>query len=332
MVASFTRTPDTIITTTWDYRVHEWTDNIFLDRPLLKELVKRKKSVGGGLRCEVPVKYKKTTSAKFLASDMETLTPDEKDFAAYATYEWVQYADSLAISEASRHKNAGDARFFDYANEQIDNILESNEETLHQALWKASPSSVEVNSITAMVNTAGTGTVGTIVSGTDTWWKNKFKSSVGSFATSGRQAITEVYNDCCRGMNTKAPDWIVTDQTGFEAAEYYLAVRERLTPSANQSAGIGYESIKFKKAEIVWDYYADTANGGPIASSTGDGRFYLVNSAMWALYVLDGQWMTKGPWLEAYDQMGNACKIYSMFQVGMSGRRHFGVVSGVSYP
>lgn len=323
-------TPNTIITATWQYRSKEWTDNIFLERPLLKSLLESRKNVSGGLEWQEPVKYDKSVSGKFLASDMEVFTPEEKDFGMYATYSWAQYVDSLAISEASRHKNAGEAKFFDYVNEQIDNLLESTEEAIHKALWKASPASTEVNSITAMIGTAGTGTVGSIVSATDTWWKNKFKATVGSFASNGRQALTEVYNDCSRGQNAASPTDIWTDQAGFENAEYYLAVRERLDTKPNDDAGFGYESIKFKKARIRWDYYADTANGGPITST--DGRFYMTNKKFWRLAVLDGQWMKKGPWLEAYDQMGNACKVYSMFQVGMRARRHFGVVAGVTYP
>src|SRR3990167_2723979 len=118
---STSRDNNTIITTTWDHRVHEWTDNIFRDRIILKRMAARKKSIAGGNRLELPVRYKKSTTGKFLQSDMEILTPEEKEFGTFATYEWIQYADSLAISEASRHKNSGAAKFFDYVNDSIDN-------------------------------------------------------------------------------------------------------------------------------------------------------------------------------------------------------------------
>ena len=66
---STSRDNNTIITTTWDHRVHEWTDNIFRDRIILKRMAARKKSIAGGNRLELPVRYKKSTTGKFLQSD-----------------------------------------------------------------------------------------------------------------------------------------------------------------------------------------------------------------------------------------------------------------------
>jgi len=329
---STSRDNDTIIATTWDYRVKEFADNIFIEYPLFDALVKNKKS-GSGNRVEVPIEYEKSATGKFLSSDLETLTPAQSDPGSLAFYDWVEHVDSLAISEVTRRKNSGAQKFFDIVNFLITNKLNSERDAIAKAWWASSPTATESLSIPSIITTTNTtGSVGGISRATNSFWRQQVNSAVGSFAINGRSLITKTYNDCSKGQNSKAPKLILTDQTGFENAEMHLAARERLvleaTGRSNQE--IGYDGIKFKNAVIYWDDYCSSTNGGP--SSSTDGRWYFLNPEFLHLYVCDGAWMDKGQMIEPWDQFGKGCKIFSMYQLCVSAMRHLGVMSGVTYP
>jgi len=328
---SFTRDIDTIITDSLDYRVREAVDNIFVEHPLLDDLVKSRRN-GYGLRVEVPLRYKKITTGKFLESDMETLAPEKKDTRTYAFYDWVEWGDTIAFSEKDILMNSGKGKFFDLVNSDIDTLLDSAHDKIATNLWKASAASYEVNSIPDLVHTAGTGTVGNIVSGTETWWKNQQIGSIGSFAQHGRAKMKKLYNDCSKGQNSKSPTHIYTDQTGFENYEALSETRERiiLPEGGRASQEMGFDRLKFKNAWVYWSDYVSTDNSGP--STTTDGRWYFLNKNFFHLYILNGEWLEKGPLLEPTDQFAKSCKLHSVFQICVSGRRHLGVLHGVTYP
>jgi hypothetical protein len=330
-VPSISRDYDTIFTTTWDERRKELQDNIFQSHPLFEKLVKTRVN-GSGNRVQIPLRYKKSTTGKQLTSDMDTFTPERKEVATMGDDKWVIGGDSLAIAFADLKRNSGKNKFFNFLNVQIDNLFDSEEERLQVLFWKASPvADQDPNSIPSLFNTAGTGTVHQIVSGTETWWQNQFKSSVGSFATNGRDKMKQLYNLTNKTKQSSMIDCIFTDATGFENFEAILEARERIDIGNSQNdANLGFGGLKWKGAKVYWDPFLATGEGGP--STATDGRWYFLNTKFLHLYVCDGAWMEESPLLEAYDQLAYAKKLWSMFQLMCSARRKFGVMSGVTYP
>ena len=325
------RTYNTIFTTTLDERWHELEDQIFQGHPLFEKIVKTRVN-GSGINVQIPLSYAKSSTGKQLDSDMDVFTPERKENATMGFDPWVIGGDSLAISRADQHRNSGKNRFFNFVNTQVDNLFDSEEERLQILFWKASPvAGKDPNSIPSLINTAGTGTVHGLNSSVETWWKNQFKSSVGSFATNGREKLKQLYNLTNKSAKKSMVDCIFTDLTGFENYETLLESRERIEISSDkQDANLGYGGLKFKGAKVYWDTFLFTDDGGP--STATDGRWYMLNSNFLHLLVCDGAWMKQTERLEAYDQLAYGVKVYSMFQLMCSARRKQGVLSGVTYP
>lgn len=326
-VHSYTLDVDTLIATTIAARAEFWQDNIFDEYPTQKKLTEMKETRDGGHRIECPLEYYATETGKALASDLETIVLAEPDPGTYAFYPWATVADGINLAKNKISDNNGKQKILDYVDFLLDNFERRIVALKSTFAWAATPAASDPNSIPSFISTVGTGTVGNIVSGTSTWWKNQFKSS-GAFATVGMADIRKLYNDCSKGQNSLMPDWIVTDQSGFENFEAHMSARERLNLDSDgrKKQTVGYERLFYKRAEVVWDDDISSV------STTTDGRWYFLNTKFIKYVCEKGRWFDRGPLLQARDQLGKSMLIDSRYNMVTDGRRHLGVLSSVTYP
>jgi hypothetical protein len=129
-----------------------------------------------------------------------------------------------------------------------------------------------------MADPTSTYTIGNISQATQTWWRNRSKSST---ATTGQQLLAEfmnMYNQVSKGPGG-SPDLIWTDMTTWELV--HTAYMEKFRADATDN-DYPFQNFKFWNARIVWDEdIPDVAANnfkGALTAETTKGTAYFLNT------------------------------------------------------
>lgn len=126
----------------------------------------------------------------------------------------------------------------------------------------------QLGGLALLVSDDGTGTVGGIVSGTYTWWKNYFYDfsvkSITPSATTIQAAMNDAYLNTMR--NRDRVDLIIADNTYYTYYWSSLQTNQRFTNPRLGEAG--FDNLKFQSADVV-------ADGGFSGAATASHMFFL---------------------------------------------------------
>lgn len=238
-------------------------DNITTHSPLLFRLNKKGnyKLVDGGSSILENLMYATNGTAKWYAG-YEELSVAASDTLTSAEFEWKQYNVNVVISGEEKLKNSG-------SRTQVHNLLKSRIEVAEKtakndvsaALFYSNTENdgKSIGGLQHLVADAGTGTVGGIVSATETWWKNQVYSfgddSTSASASTILHGMNQLWLNTVR--NGDKPDLIVTGQSYYNYYEEAIQANQRFTD--NEMADAGFENIKYKSAPVVYDSNCNTA-------------------------------------------------------------------------
>ena len=269
-------------------------DNISKTNPLFHELKRKNlwESVDGGLYIAEDLMYAVGGMDPYDGYDELPLIP--VDGVTQLQIDWRQLATPIVISEKERKQNK----------QRIVSLLESRikiaeigmQESFTGHLLKGSlfgsgddirepyqnptngAASIDPLPRWVMYDPTASYTLGNINQGTNTWWRNRTKTSG---ATSGQQLLAEfmnLYNICSKGPGGP-PDLIWTDQTTWELVHTAYMDKYRATSSDNDYP---YPNFKFWNALVVWDEDIPdvAANGGKgaMTTDTTKGTAYFINT------------------------------------------------------
>ncbi len=283
---------NTLTATTLENYKKTLTDNIFTANPLfywLKEKDKMKTDNRGGSKIVVPLMYGANNTAKsYSGYDLIDIIP--QDGLSAAEYEWKQYAVGISISGREEFLNSGEGRLISLLESKIKQAELSLIDLFAADLFKASAlvGATDLVSIRQMISSDGAGTVGNIVSGTHTWWRNYF--------TSGAAAVTPWDNVIPRTFDVLLNTAKGNDRCdiGIMPSAVFLGLESVLTRTINfvpglqdkKAVDVGYDNYRIKGCTIMYDENCPPATA------------YFLNTRYIQLVTGAGKDFVSTPWIK----------------------------------
>ncbi len=247
---------DVILSTTLRNYTPKLIDNV-TSKIFLFDWLKRKgkmRLLSGGEEIIVPLLYAfNDTVGSYDGYDPIDLVPQTG--IGNARYVWKQAAGSITISGKELRQNNGEAQVINLLKAKTQQLELSFANYFNEKLFAdgSGNNSKDIDGLTLLVADAGTGTVGGIVSGTYTWWKNYTATDGGTSYNALLSNMRIMYNTISKGVDF--PDIGITGQTVFQAYEGLLVatVTYNIGLVDGRTADYGFQNLKFKGCTLAWD-------------------------------------------------------------------------------
>lgn len=360
---------DAVLSLSLEYTRPVLVDNIFTSAPFLAALygafgkkAKAKKGVrlqNGGERIRQPLLYgKNTTVGGYSGYDILDVTPQDGITTAFFT--WRQLAGSVAISRKEERQNSGEGKIKDLLQAKIMQLRMTLRDELNQQIlgktvastvWSAGAgianqtANADLDPLPHLVpkTPAGSVSVGNINQNTYSWWRsNSLNGSGGTDAGAYKditastwavlkQGARNLYNTCSKGSGG-FPDFGIMDQDCFESYEMALDDKTRYVNMTDGPATVGFESIRFKGQDLVWDEMVPDLDGGYVYddSSFGTSTWWMLNLDFLEL-VMDSQTdFITTPFVRPENQDAKVAQILAMCNLTASNLSKQGVFYGIT--
>lgn len=283
----------------------------------------RKITEDGGESIVVPLMYGKNQTVKSY-DGYEVLDTTPQEGLTAAKYPWKQVAGSIAISRKEERQNSGEQRIINLLESKIQQAQISMRDSLNAMAFAdgTGNSSKDIFGLQLIVeNGSSWGSLGGIdrSDALNTFWRNQWLGSVGSFATNGLTKMRTLYNKCSRG--NEHPDFGVTTQAVFEAFEASQVQNQRFVDS--RIADSNFELLKFKGMIIGYDEQC---------SSTAADPLYMLNSSYLAFVVDKETDLITTDFVRPENQDAKVCQILLMANMVASNCARQGVMDGITTP
>lgn len=247
---------DDVITTTLRRRSKKLADNFSENTALMSRLKRRgkRRPFSGGRTIVEEIAFDGPGNFMYY-SGYDTLDTAQDSMLTAAEFDIKQAAVAITMSGLEMLKNAGDEQVIDLLASRIEQAEREMVNNLSVGIYSDGTGSggKQIGGLQLLVGDDGTGTVGNIVSGTYTWWKNQFYDFSSQSVTPGPSTIQTAMNtlflNCSRGRDM--PDLIVADNTYYRYYWQSLQAIQRVTSSEMASAG--FRSLEFMGADVVFD-------------------------------------------------------------------------------
>lgn len=294
-------------------------DNITDHNALLRYLKSRGHIVSksGGYEITFPLSYaENSTYQRYYGSGTHNI--QASDVISAANYDWKQIALYVTANGRELRMNNSKEKMIDLVKARMDVAKSTAANNLSVDLYSDGTLSNQIGGLKHLITADGTGTVGGIVAGTYTFWKNKFDEILtdATVYANVRASMNRIWLALNRGEDK--PDLLVSTHDLYTVYEGGLQDNQRY--GDNQSASVGFgNSLKYKSATIVFD---DNTNFG-----TTDELMYFLNTKY--LYMVqhpEAKW-TEGDKRVPLNQDSIAIPIYWMGNLittnrGLQGRIH----------
>lgn len=303
-----------LVSSTYDDVVNErnkaadqWSDSSFLKH--LEKLggVKR---VAGGATLQLSLDYRQNQGLDFLATDTTATSTTKTDVLTAASYSFVPLVVPINWSLTDEALNSEANQKVDLAASLVDNALASHDYGVEAAMLANTGGTDGFNTLVDLYTEDGTGTVGTIVSGTETWWKNQYKDYDAAAALLAD--ATTLWNSCAKGSMGRSPNVIVTSATGHGVYEGKLVANQRYMDA--ETAMGGFKALKFKTADVIFS-----------AAYTSDS-YFMFNTNDTQLFVVRSAWRQRRTPVEFANAAMMNMKIFSVAQIATRNRSRGGVL------
>lgn len=294
-------------------------DNLSNRNALLKHLYKRGnyRTEDGGLTIVTPLDYAaNSTYQRF--SDWDLLNISASDVISSAEYQWRQIAINVVASGREQRINSGESRIFSLAKAKMKNAIRTFNNSFSSDLYSDGTATNQINGLQALVADAGTGTVGGIVSGTFTFWKNTIFDCSANSVTSSETTIEKsmmlpLWLNLDRGPDDQ-PDLIVMDNIYYKYFEASQTSLKRYMDATSADGGL--VSLKYKNADV----YFDGNSGIPTSHA------YFLNTNYFELVVHKDADLEIMDAVHPVNQDGDVIPILWMGNLTLSNRKQQGVI------
>lgn len=269
-----------MVTTTLRKHYREVTDNVSANNALYSRMKKKGniKTEDGGYEIAIPLDYAENGTYQRY-SGYDPLDTSASDVLSAAKYDWAQVALHVTASGRELRMNNGEAAMIKLVKARVKNAMRTAANNMSVDIYSTGALSNQIGGLGALVTADGTGTVGGIVSGTYTFWKNKFSQTGTPSATTIIGEMNTLWLTLVRG-NDK-PDLIVSSQDFYNYYESALQANQRYASS--QSASAGFESLKYKTADVIFD---SNSNFG----TTQKVMYFLNTDFLYMIEHSDAKW------------------------------------------
>lgn len=270
-----------MVTSTLRNHSREVVDNISDNNSLLRLLKSRGniKTESGGYELVYPVEYANNSTYQRY-SGYDTLNVQASDVLSAARYDWAQIALHVTASGRELRQNSSKEAIFKLVKARIKNAQHTASNNLSIDIYSDGTLSNQISGLAALVNSAGTGTVGGINSSNFSFWQNQFLEFSGTPGTANiGTMMNQLWLPCVRG-NDK-PDLIVFSHDYYAFYEGGLQQNQRYSKS--DSASLGFEELMYKTARVTFD---DNSNFGTTAAN----GYFLNTKYLYLVQHSEAQW------------------------------------------
>lgn len=242
-----------IVTTTLREHPTEVADNVSDHNALFRRLKSKGniKTIDGGYEIVRPLDYaENATYQRYSGADMLNIAAS--DVLSAAKYDWVQAALHVVAHGREIRQNSGRNQIIDLAKARLKNAMRTAANNMSIDLYSSGALTNQMGGLAHQITSDGTGTVGGIVAGTYTWWKNQFFECTATPAASNIQGfMNSLWLQCVRG--TDMPDLLVASQDMYNYYWTSLQALQRFTDDTAQTARVGFPALKYVTADIIFD-------------------------------------------------------------------------------
>lgn len=271
-----------LVATTHRHHKRKFTDNVTKHNALLTLMKERgniKTDAAGGTEIVLPITHaENNTYQRF--NGLDALNIGQSDVITAVKFDWQQAAIHVISSGREIKINNSEERLISLAKTRLDVAYATAANNMSIDIYSDGALANQIGGLKHLITADGTGTVGGIVSGTYTFWKNKFKEATGNAAFATLKAdMLALWLTLNRGADK--PDLLVATHDLF--AMYEGGLTELVRYQDAKMANLGFEALKYKGASMIFD---DNANFG-----TTDELMYFLNTKH--LYLMehpDARW------------------------------------------
>jgi hypothetical protein len=267
-----------IVTTTLRNHPSEVADNVSANNALYRWMKSKGKikTLSGGYEIIRPVDYAENQTYQRY-SGYDTLNVQASDVLSAARYPWVQAAVHVTASGAELRMNAGKEQLIDLAEARLQNATRTAANYMSLDLYSDGALANQMGGLANIIQTAGTGTVGGIDSGTWTFWRNKFREIAGTNTWTKatiKGEMNALYLSLVRGADR--PDVIVSTHDFFAA--FWESLQDNQRFASADSAAAGFQNLMYAgNIPVLFDSNTNFA-------TTGE-RMYFLNTKYLELVV-----------------------------------------------
>lgn len=310
-----------MVTTTLRHTITSVADNNSKNNALVNRLKKKGQieTVSGGYELQYPLDYGGNgTYQRFDGYD--ALNVSASDTLTSAKYDWAQVAIHVTASGKEIRMNSGKEAMIKLVKERVKSAMRTATNNFSTDIYSTGALTNQIGGLGALVTADGTGTVGGIVSGTYTWWKNQFEEMGGTntYATISAD-MNRLWLKTSRGADST--DLIVATHDLYAAYEAVLQANQRYATS--DMASLGFQALKYKTADVIFDSNDDNF------TTTGEKMYFINSEYLKLVQHSDAQW-TQDDQKVPTNQDAVIIPIYWMGQLVCNNRARQGVLIDAS--
>lgn len=248
-----------LVSTTFRKHAKDIKDNVSKNNALLTRIMDKKqtRSEDGGLSIVEPLDYAENATYQRY-SGYDVLNVGASDVISSAEYQWRQIAVNVTASGLELRTNSGDSRIINLVKARMKNAIRTFKNNFSADVYSDGTLANQINGLQALISDTGTGTVGGINAATWAFWKNQVQSAAAPIqgggaitpsATTMESLMLPLWLALTRGDDQ--PDLIVSSNDYFTFYEQSQLSLKRYT--SDTSASGGFVSLKYKKADVIFD-------------------------------------------------------------------------------
>lgn len=304
-----------MVSTTMRKHYRKVVDNVTKNNGLLTVMKERgniKTDADGGYEIAIPLSHtENSTYQRYSGADV--LNVAGSDSISSAKFDWSQVALHVVATGRELRQNNSEQRMINLVKARTDVAMATAANNMSIDLYSDGALANQIGGLAALITADGTGTVGGIVSGTYTFWKNKFTE----IAAGGGTTVT--YANLRAAMNTQwlaqargtdNPDLIVFSHDLYSIYEGGLQDLQRYAEAGKATAG--FTALKYKSANVIFD---DNTNFG----TTAEIGYFLNTKYLYLMEHPDARW-TEDEQKTPINQDVSVVPIYWMGALAVSNR------------
>ena len=267
---------------TFEQKSSEVFDNISNSNALLHRLMKKGNIVEdtGGTTIDNNLMYAENGMYKWFDGGLESFDINEEEVIDAAQWDRKYLGTFIYFSNKDKTENRNKHQIFNL----IKNRKRVAELTLKNqvasALYSDGSVSKQLGGLKLLIDDDPTsaGTVGGIDQVANTFWRNQFTAATAFTSATARGLMNTRWLSCVR--DTDKPDLIMAAANMY--TPYEESLQENVRYTSTKMADAGFESIKYKTADVVYDDVCPTS------------RMYFVNTDYMELCTPSDQRFTVG--------------------------------------
>ena len=300
-----------LVASTYDAVVNErnkaanqWAESAFLNALDAAGGIKRH---AGGSTLDMTLDYRANPDADFLATDVTATGVNKTDVLTQASYAYATLVVPTNWTFTDEVLNSSANQKVDLLSSIVDNAIATHDDMIEVGAF-ASVATDGFLSLPVIATSDGTGTVGSIIAGTETWWENQHSTFTND--TDIEAGMTTLFNLCAKGSGAKLqPEIIVSNAASNALYESNLQAFQRY--EGGKVGNGGFKSLKFKDADVVF-------------SKNGTDDMYFINPTNFKLYVVQGAFRQRRTPVEFTNAAMMNMKIFSVLQFATNNRSRLG--------